>query len=179
MALVGTSAALAVLSGCGSTTALTRASFPTYSLSFQYPKEWKRFDCPAGNLSLGGKAMLTYLTTVDAGLPCGVAPTRLGANGVSVSWLALELPGESVKRWRGQHVRLDGHPARIAVISRGPTQPWREFGCEAIGGERAVTAAISRGRDGILVAVSCLRGPNLSASELSVRQMLESVRVTN
>jgi len=168
----------------GGSSALTR--FAGSGLSFRYPANWKRFDCPEE-----GSQMATYAFLTNA--PSGRCPTysrnaswyqppvrRLGVDGVLVEWwnVGLEGMGTTLADVPGRKATIGGFPARVETARNGAGVRETNPACKWVGGlAKVVTIQWPAMGDGWLMVTGCFRGPNLSANEAAFSRMLTSLRL--
>jgi len=184
-------ASLGLLVGCGGKStaqgsALVRASYPGYNLSFRYPSTWRRRNwCWIGNnlypltlLSTAVPPACHAITAYNQGTPLP-PPQRIRPNGVAAWWLAANKAG-SARFEPNTHVA--GRPA-LVTVHRQPTRRTAHsyVNCDASGPTQRFLQALIRGPSSTvhevqLGAVIC--GPNFAAGEADVRRMLDSLRFT-
>lgn len=161
----------------------TLARFPSFGVSFRYPRMWNRMDCRSDS---SFTMSITYLASV----PLGSCPTtsaairNLDASGVLVWWWNYGFPGRTqrISNFTGQEIEVGGRPARIAVSSPQVVGAgWVPSMCAQIGADRLVDVAIQRPASASgnwLMMSSCLRGPRVASGEATIRQILATVRFT-
>ena len=161
------------------------ASLKTFSdgkLSFRYPKAWRRY---TWQFSTSFSDSIVYLSTGVEHNPCTTthsddsetircsAPIReVEPSGVLILWTHWSIPGHHLQTLRGTPTRIADHPAKLTI---GEPAEW----CAKIGGERSVTASIALPETSWTEMDACLRGPNLSATQKQVQQLLASARYAN
>lgn len=164
--------AVAILAGCGSSS-LASANYRGMGLSFRYPAAWHRNDCgiPVSSYELGAELGTVDVTTDPR---CTQKTLQLGRNGVLVLWKSSGNARARISAIDGRKLTVDGHAARLRITPAAAIGS----GCQFLrGAERAMDAAIERSGANLFFVTACLRGPDFTADERAVRQMVQTVRI--
>lgn len=155
---------------------LVSARFPSYGLSLRYPVNWTRQKCrwvttETSNITYLTMAEPRACTNSDTGWP-----ETLDPDDVAVMWMESSFPGIKLGSSPGRSTRIDGHAARVAVMT--PSDRALQMTCGTTSGaQRLVLAAIESSAGEIRMA-ACLRGPQFGSNEAAVHQMLSSVHLS-
>jgi hypothetical protein len=155
----------------------------TTQIRFGYPAAWGTLASSEGGLIVRSMIWLSTdplhepCTDTTGGsqttIACGLPVSSLRANGIVVRWSLGGLPGSSLDNAPGVPAVIGGWPARIEVLTNGPSFEW----CSTVGGNEAIVARAKRPRgSGFYYLWACLRGPDLATLRLEVANVLASAR---
>jgi hypothetical protein len=151
-------------------------------IRFGYPASWGALASSDGGLIVRS---LIWLSTEPFHKPCtsttegdrttvvcGLPVSSLRPNGVLVRWSIGGTQGSSLDNVPGTPAIIGGRPARIQVVTSGPTFD----GCRQLGGDEAIDARAAHQGGGFYFLFACLRGPDLATLRLEVANVLASAR---